>query len=284
MLMTLLIWCEPSSHCKQLAVAVDFDDGVDVLEQADDRAVRLDLAEDLHGPRQEAGMLAEDGDMAGLDDAMHDLMDDRAFARALRAVEEIAAAMQVAVLAEAFAERTRSSRSRSRILRGQAVGEIDEVVDLQIAGHQLHVAVLVEACSHRRPAGSCGAVTPQTSKTPACTTFHWTGRLPASPAIVTGRRIVVPLLVPWCCGVIGGLRAEVVQVHGSSRRDDQCQAFIRTMDTGNSEMFPDSAGALLSHWSRRRRTSGNGWTRPVRSTQPSVVSPSASSTPSRSNS
>ena len=50
-------------------------------------------------------MLAEDGDVARLDDAMHHLMDDGTLARALRPIEQVAAAVQVAVTLEFLTER-----------------------------------------------------------------------------------------------------------------------------------------------------------------------------------
>src|SRR5207248_3393256 len=95
---------------QQLAVAVQLDDGVDVLEQADDRTVRLDLAEDLHGARQEAGMFTEDGDVPCLEDAVDDLMHDRALARALRTIEQVAAPVQVTMFLELLAQRRSEER------------------------------------------------------------------------------------------------------------------------------------------------------------------------------
>ena len=65
---------------QEFAVAVDFDDRIDVFEEADHRAMGFDFAKDFHGASEEAGVLAKDRDVAGADDAMHDLMDDGAFA------------------------------------------------------------------------------------------------------------------------------------------------------------------------------------------------------------
>jgi len=68
MLMNLVSWCSVEPW-RSFRVAVDLDDGVDVSNrQMTGRSV--DLAEDLHSPRQEAGMLAEDGDVPRFDDAM----------------------------------------------------------------------------------------------------------------------------------------------------------------------------------------------------------------------
>ena len=49
-------------------------------------------------------MLTKHRDVPGLDDAVHHLMDDRAFPRALRAIEQITAAVQIAVLEKEVAE------------------------------------------------------------------------------------------------------------------------------------------------------------------------------------
>src|SRR5262249_1623009 len=89
---------------QEFAVAMDFDDGVDVLEEADNRPIRLDLPEKLHGPREQAGMIAEDSDVPRLDDAVHDLVNDGALAGSLRTIKQITTAMQVTVLGEELAE------------------------------------------------------------------------------------------------------------------------------------------------------------------------------------
>ena len=120
--------------------------GVDVLEHAHQRPLRLDLAEQLHRARQHAGVLAEDSDVAGLDDAVDDLVDDRTLARALRAVEQVAAAVQVAVALELVAQRP-EVLDLLQDLRRQAVGEVDQVIDLEILGQELRLAVLVEAAA-----------------------------------------------------------------------------------------------------------------------------------------
>jgi len=83
---------------------VQFDDGVDVLEQAYQRRAGSTLRT-VPLSASEAGVFAEDGDVAGLDDAMHHLMDDGAFAGTLWAVEQVAAAMQIAVFLEGVAQR-----------------------------------------------------------------------------------------------------------------------------------------------------------------------------------
>jgi len=63
-------------------------------------------------------MLAEDGDVPRFDDAMHDLMDDGTFARSLWAIEEVAAAVQIAV----FEERSPRSQKLSISWRILAAG------------------------------------------------------------------------------------------------------------------------------------------------------------------
>src|SRR5438093_13455901 len=89
-------------------------------------------------------MLAEDRDVAGLDDAMHDLMNDGAFAGALRAVEQVATPVQVAVALKLLAQRP-EVLDLFEDLRRQAVREVDQVIDLEILGQELRLAVLVEA-------------------------------------------------------------------------------------------------------------------------------------------
>src|SRR5262249_41070632 len=97
----LVVAVEP---LEQFAVAVLLDDGVNVLEDAHHRASRFDGAEVLHAGDELVGTLAEEGDIPCRGDAGHDQMDERGFATALLAVEEISAPVKEAVLAEPLAQ------------------------------------------------------------------------------------------------------------------------------------------------------------------------------------
>src|SRR5207237_8028627 len=154
------------------------------------------------------------GDGAGADEAVDDLVNDRALARALRAVEQIAAAVQVAVGLELVAE-VPERLDLLEDLRRQAVGEVDEVVDLEIASDELDFAVLVEGATVGAGRQAQGG---------DARDFEDAGlhNLPLDgpvadfgAGIVTGR-VVVVLLIVARPAVVDRLAAEVVEVHGGS--------------------------------------------------------------------
>src|SRR5262249_59432902 len=88
-------------------------------------------------------VLAEEGDVAAGDDLGDDLVDQRRLAAALLAIKQVAAAVQKAVLAEARAERPERV-DLVQDLRRQAAGEVDQVIDLEVAGVEVSVAVTIE--------------------------------------------------------------------------------------------------------------------------------------------
>lgn len=67
--------------------------------------LRLDLTEGLHGLHEGWRKIAAEVDMADGDDLADDLVDDRALAATGRPVDEDAAAVQKAVVAEMLAQR-----------------------------------------------------------------------------------------------------------------------------------------------------------------------------------
>src|SRR5262249_49593945 len=138
-LVDLVVAVEP---LQQVAVAVAGDEGVDVLEDADDGPLGLDPAELLHAADEGRGFVAEEGEVAVGDDAGDDLVDQRRLAAALLAVEQVAAAVQEAVPAKALAHRPESA-DFAEDARRQAVGEVDQVIDVQLASLELAVAVAV---------------------------------------------------------------------------------------------------------------------------------------------
>ena len=66
------------------------------------------------------------------DDAVDNLVDDGAFARTLRAIKQIAPAMQIAMALKGLAQGP-ESLDFIEDFAGQAVREVDEIIDLQIA-------------------------------------------------------------------------------------------------------------------------------------------------------
>src|ERR1043165_7302512 len=100
-------------------------------------------------------------------------------------------------------------------LRTQAVREIDGIIHLQIAGHQLNVAILVQGAAIRtgRQLRGCQAANLKNAG------LH---HLPLDRAIpnirrkISGRTIIIALIS--VVARIGGLCSEIVQIHGKSWR------------------------------------------------------------------
>jgi hypothetical protein len=104
-----------------------------------------------HVGEEDVRVLAEEGDVPLLDDAGDDLVDERRLAAALLAVEQVSAAVEEAVPAELLALAPELA-DLGDDAGGQAVGEVDEVIDVEGAGLELGVAEMV----HRGRVGPWG--------------------------------------------------------------------------------------------------------------------------------
>src|SRR5882724_5793492 len=190
---------------EELILAVLGDDRVDVLEDAGDRPLGLDAAEDDEAARHDRGGAAQDDDAVTPDDVADRLADERALARAVCAVEEIAAPVKEAALREGRCERPEALDLAQQLVR-RAPGEPDERVGLEVATLEDDVALVValervHAGGERRArVASGGIVLPPAETDPAAANA---GRLALHPR---GQA------TPAAAG--GGNGAEVLERHG----------------------------------------------------------------------
>src|SRR5437762_8405608 len=147
---------------EELVLAVLGDDRVDVLEDARDRPPRLDAAEDDQAARYDRGRPAQDDDAVTPDDVADRLPHDRALAGAVRAVEEVAAAVEEAVLGEGRSQRPEALDLAQKVVR-RALREADERLRREVAPLEDDVAVVialerVHAGGKRRPRVASGGI------------------------------------------------------------------------------------------------------------------------------
>jgi len=220
---------------EELVLAVLGDDRVDVLEDAGDRPLELDAAEGEQAARHDSGPPAQDDDAVTSDDVADRLADDRALARAVCAIEEVAATVKEAVRREGRCERPEALDLAQEIVRG-APREPDERVGLEVATLEDDVALVValqrvHAGGERRArVASGGIVLPPAETDPAAATA---GRLALHP-----RGQATP-------AAAGSNGAEVPERHGGSRcrrhrrecRARRSEARLRTSARGRRPAF-----------------------------------------------
>ena len=135
----LLITVEP---LQQITVAVAGDDRVDVLKKTKNGTVGFHPAKAFEATAENQRIIAEKGEMASLDDLGDDLVNQRGFAAALFAVEQITAPVQEAVFAEALAQRPETTDLLQNLGR-QAIAKLQQVIDLEFLGLENRIAVLI---------------------------------------------------------------------------------------------------------------------------------------------
>src|SRR5207244_7265657 len=128
----------PVQPGQQVLAGVQVDNGIDVLEDADHRAIGLDPAEALQDQGEDARLLAEDGDVPRLNDVLNDLVDHGALARALGTIEQVSPPMKESVAFKLVSLGPKAFDFLENSGR-QAIGQINEVVDFQVLGLQLRL-------------------------------------------------------------------------------------------------------------------------------------------------